>query len=1334
MKAIAKKSIALVLVLLQLFVLLPVGTVTAKAVNEPQAQTPILNETIVGTVKFQSFNFLGNNESGEDGTDYQTTFYYTDDYFAPSAINSAVGDTVDPDRGIDDRKQNWDMLENPSLAACSMDFAVASYTSAKDDVLRASSQTWNNSSYNREINENGYRGKVKERNVREFLTACKFSNIECTNMDIRPQNDTIAYTIASKQITVWNAELEQNETCTLVAVGVRGAGYGAEWASNITIGDPASSAMPTNGRHFGFDDNAQKVCRSIRDYLGDHSITGKVKYWVTGFSRAAAVANLVAGYLTDDPTAYHTSGRSEYGCPDVYGYTWECPQAASVNEIALQYKNIHNILNPMDAVPKVSPDKFDHQRLGVDYRMPFHGNVTSPSQNTTLYGKMYEVLKTIAVGNGKTTDPLVNDPDVSGADDGYVSPSVYPYNKVMTIYRMDGAELIDQVVDYYFFLNPILFNNGSDKLLKEFGTVQAEQEHGSGWSASGNVGELLGWNRQSDYKTSTWYLDDFVDHLIDVFLTSYAWIGGTGVGRDPIANRTTFIQNYQADFRTLFGYFLDFSGPAFLDMIPKLVDAVTNNIGGTITSGFAWNFLRFYNDPSNISKKNNLINSSKTLAVNVANSMVNGFPDPEYQRITKAQMNAAIQNLAELVINLYSFELSKYDSQYLGTTLRYLWEILCTHEQETVLSWIMSLDKNHMNRNTRTIMVPAGCNAKLLEFRAEYAQYDGNLEDADAAAPVVAEWKNGVFTSKDDRITYSGSSGSTGYAVIRYPASLSIRVDVTSAENLNLSYGAVAVDDYRTGTETQNVSKGKGEYQKVLSSGSKPSTDGYEYLTTKPNLSNAGATNTAISGYGTLQAGDTLHVIAKPTEKYSDKLEYQLLVDKKPRSVVSEYTIKTVLANPVDKLIDGTDESCFGIEQRNLLWNSEFEPTSSTYQYTGEGRRFDEYDLSVLSQTKTAMAADTQSSIETRHTVSVTPAACIYYDDTLLSSGESVSAVSTAPDYKSAIELIDHAGASVTDSSLVSFRFTGTRVDVYLNTTSATGNVIAYLLDEDGNRYQQENVLTGKAVNGKSDGSIYNVPVISFSGLNSDTYTLVLIVPNGKSISLDGVRVYDETKASYTCVRETLLSTEDWTGEKEVSGTVYLDYGKNGSAEKADYTAAGPKGEVYLKKDNGVAFEIGNYEAAATYRIGLASADGNSVQVKINDGTPFTVSATTHMFYDLDLTSKNVVLQVTSGSGILSVTDVEETLPTKLAAPRRLSLSVSPALMRYAVSLSAPAEPEETAEPSPEVTEEPTPDVTPEPTTESTPEPTSDISSMIQQLLSSFVSSLFGSISRLFGN
>ena len=847
-----KQSVALLLVLAMLIVLLP--TLEIKTSAENTDELPVLNKTIVGTVSFQSFNFLGDNDTGEDGTDYSTTFYYTDDYFSPSAVNPKVSE-------ITDATQAWTELEDVSMAACSMDFAVASYTSAVGDVMGVSARTWDNTDYTGEYGFHPENGKSE--NVIQFLSSCGFDNIEPVNLNKRPTNDSIGYTLGSKEITVWDETTHSNETYTLVAVGVRGAGYGAEWASNVTIGNTSTNALPSNGRHYGFDHSADIVCSGIRDYLeelgGKGKLNDRVKYWVTGFSRAGAVANLVAGKLTDRASTDYYSSQD-----DIYGYTWECPQGAATHDDALSYKNIHNIINAMDAVPKVSPSDFDHCRLGVDYQMPYHGN-TDSSTNEIYYKRMFEVLKTIAVGNGTAPDPLVDDGNTNAAYDGYVSPSQYPYNSKMTMYKMSGWQLIQDAIA------------GTDTLMSNFGTVLAQ----------GNVNvPVLG---ASD---GGWYIDQFIDELIDVFLTSNAWVGDIGNNRTAIQNRTTFIQNYQADFRTLLGYFLDFSGPAFLGMLPKLISAIQPQFTDITNIGLGLAFYNFYNDPTGTYKnsvkytpmylvyraagwwgkktKDVLISKAREAAIEVADDMTSGFTDP--QGITRAQMHSAMGNIVELVVNLYAYELDAYESQYLGTTLRYMWTILCTHEQETVLSWIMSLDPNHINRGYRTLTVPKATDVKLMLFRDEYADLEGTLS-ASGQGVLAAECKNGKYVplkdpggteqnTLDERISVMDDGTNM---IIRYPSMLDIRLDITTAdEDTSFDDITFQLDDYMTKTETKDVSTGEKQY------GDEYDSSSYKKITNVSSQTNAETYN----GYNRytipLSSHDTLQIMANGTTTYDN--------------------------------------------------------------------------------------------------------------------------------------------------------------------------------------------------------------------------------------------------------------------------------------------------------------------------------------------------------------------------------------------------------------------------------------------------------------------------------
>ena len=817
MKKRTKKLLAGLLAVIMLLTLLPMAIIGpfAEEVEEATYAGPALNETIVGTVNFQSFNFLGDNTTGEDGTDYSATFYYTDDYFAHSAINDEVNE----------QRVDWDQLDDTALATCSMDFAVASYTSAHGDVVNKGAPSWNNSNY-----------KNKDKNVIAFLNQCGFEGIEPSDMyRVEPTQDSIAYTLANKEITVWNEDTQQNETYTLVACGIRGAGYGPEWASNVTVGD--SSNPSKDGRHKGFDDSAKQVVDGIRQYIADKNISGNVKYWVSGFSRSAAVANLTAGYLTDNAAEFGTQQK------DIYGYTYECPQCADIDENALAYKNIHNIVNPMDLVPRVSPSEFDHQRLGVDYLMPYHGNTTA-AENEVLYARMYEVLKTIAVGNGSKEDPLI----------AAVNPSNYPYNRPMTPYTMRATKLVSDAI--------------GGTLMTEFGTEESKKD--TGLFSGGNVDKVLG--DENNDGTCDWYLDNMLDEVLGVFLVSTAWDRGyNNSTTDALTHKVRFIEKYQEDMRTVLGYLLGFSGPAFLGLVDSLMDQVAGQLKLS-NAGFALAFVNFYNDPTgsyasyNVlvdrswrgrPKKDVLIDEAQKVAISVVNDMTNGYTHPT---ITRGEVENAMKTLTGLVIDLYADELDRYESQYLGTCLRLMNVILSTHEQETVLSWITALDDNHINRGYRTLTLPANTNVKLLEFREQFegpSTFDGN-------APVVAEYNNGDVVKNLDQRIYAEKQGDN--LVIRYPASLDVRADVTTLEGAVIDDLAYQVADYQTKTATEGVSVGAEQYEGLTSN-----KVAYTNITNSTSKTNAKAINDA-SNTDTITLGkhDTFMVLANGTSTFDN--------------------------------------------------------------------------------------------------------------------------------------------------------------------------------------------------------------------------------------------------------------------------------------------------------------------------------------------------------------------------------------------------------------------------------------------------------------------------------
>ncbi|MBR3569306.1 MAG: S-layer homology domain-containing protein [Oscillibacter sp.] len=246
------------------------------------------------------------------GRDYSAVCYYSDDYFSASPYEY-----------------------NQSLATMSLSFAMSAFASGDQP-----------------------RYADKSANARDLLKkiGAAESAIDTNEwFTLRPETDSIGVVSGSKPISV------NGEPYTLIAVAMRGGGYGREWASNFTIGE--------TGQHSGFDTAKNNVLGYLKDYIAKQKITGRVKFWVTGFSRAAATANLVAGELDK---GYDFGADITYAPQDVYAYCFETPAGALVEETRNQevYYNIFNIINQSDPVPFVAPSSLGFGRYGIDRYLP----------------------------------------------------------------------------------------------------------------------------------------------------------------------------------------------------------------------------------------------------------------------------------------------------------------------------------------------------------------------------------------------------------------------------------------------------------------------------------------------------------------------------------------------------------------------------------------------------------------------------------------------------------------------------------------------------------------------------------------------------------------------------------------------------------------------------------------------------------------------------------------------------------------------------------------------------------------------------------------------------
>ena len=150
---------------------------------------------------------------------------------------------------------------NPSLATASISFAMASFGSSEGD--------------------DDY--TEKSRNAEDLLGRIGFTGIAPNDFyREKPGTDSLGCIFAHKEI---GGRL-------MIACGIRGANYGAEWASNVTIG-----AGTARDYHQGFYEGSEIFLKSLKDYIAAEGITGDIRLWIVGYSRAGAVCNISAGSL-----------------------------------------------------------------------------------------------------------------------------------------------------------------------------------------------------------------------------------------------------------------------------------------------------------------------------------------------------------------------------------------------------------------------------------------------------------------------------------------------------------------------------------------------------------------------------------------------------------------------------------------------------------------------------------------------------------------------------------------------------------------------------------------------------------------------------------------------------------------------------------------------------------------------------------------------------------------------------------------------------------------------------------------------------------------------------
>ncbi|MCR4605114.1 MAG: hypothetical protein K5639_03855 [Eubacterium sp.] len=179
----------------------------------------------------------------------------------------------------------------------------------------------------------------KSLGVRQLLTDTGYTDIS-VNKDYmsRPTSDSIAFAIAHKKVG----------DKVIVPIAIRGLGYEAEWENNFLVG--------SSGDAEGFKSSANKVLSTAGNYVQTYLRDEKnIVFWVTGYSRSAAVAELVA---KDVSGLAMTESK-------VFAYCFEAPRICGTEKLFGKYNNIHCVESSSDPIPWFVPSYLGFGHYGV---------------------------------------------------------------------------------------------------------------------------------------------------------------------------------------------------------------------------------------------------------------------------------------------------------------------------------------------------------------------------------------------------------------------------------------------------------------------------------------------------------------------------------------------------------------------------------------------------------------------------------------------------------------------------------------------------------------------------------------------------------------------------------------------------------------------------------------------------------------------------------------------------------------------------------------------------------------------------------------------------------
>ncbi len=313
-------------------------------IHVPTEKVHVPTEKVV-TLTYRSDGTIGIPCEGSKSVKASHDFYYSDNFF--------YSDTTS---------------YNNSLAVMSLGLELTSFSSPKYDTKDANE---NNIDYMSTTIDN-----ERAENLKEAYNALEFRNAKYYNYNtpLFDDSDKVAFSFARKNISDGQSE------DTLIAVVIRGGGYGAEWVSNFHVGN--------SGNAIGFDSAAKEVLQKLKEYLQSIKINGNLKLWITGYSRGGAVANILTHYINEERREVYSSLKKN----NIFAYTFATPNGYRKNDSNnVDDGNLWNIVSANDIVPKLALVQWGFSKYGNTRVLPEYSSGALKENYKCFTGKDFNL-------------------------------------------------------------------------------------------------------------------------------------------------------------------------------------------------------------------------------------------------------------------------------------------------------------------------------------------------------------------------------------------------------------------------------------------------------------------------------------------------------------------------------------------------------------------------------------------------------------------------------------------------------------------------------------------------------------------------------------------------------------------------------------------------------------------------------------------------------------------------------------------------------------------------------------------------------------------------------